>query len=69
MDDEIWMTAMDAARHFGVSNKTIYRWTAEGRLTVDGLDERGQKLFRLLDVAQAEKATRTRAKRVLIPAA
>ncbi|MFI0939155.1 helix-turn-helix domain-containing protein [Streptomyces sp. NPDC021020] len=65
MDDEIWMTAPEAADHFGVSNKTIYRWTAEGRLQVGGLDERGQKLFRFLDVAQVELVTRARAKRVL----
>lgn len=69
MDDEIWMTALEAARHFGVSNKTIYRWTTEGRLSVRGLDERGQKLFRFLDVADVELATRARAKRVLTPAA
>ncbi|MET9510771.1 helix-turn-helix domain-containing protein [Streptomyces flavidovirens] len=68
MDDEIWMTAREAALHFGVSNKTIYRWIAEGRLTVTGLDHRGQKLFRHLDIARAELSTRTKAKRVLVPA-
>jgi predicted site-specific integrase-resolvase len=65
MDDEIWLTAREAADHFGVSNKTVYRWIAEGRLQVGGLDERNQKLFRLLDVARVEKATRSKAKRVL----
>lgn len=69
MDDEIWLTALEAALHFGVSNKTIYRWTTEGRLAVGGLNERGQKLFRLLDVALVEKATRAKARRVLTTAA
>ncbi|MGY1502995.1 helix-turn-helix domain-containing protein [Streptomyces sp. QTS52] len=68
-EDAIWMTANEAALHFGVSNKTIYRWTSEGRLKVEGLDHRGQKRFRHADVAQAELATRIKAKRVLVPAA
>ncbi|MDF3300138.1 hypothetical protein [Streptomyces tropicalis] len=36
---------------------------------VEGLDHRGQKLFRHLAVAQAEKATGAKAKRVLVTAA
>jgi predicted site-specific integrase-resolvase len=72
--DEIWMTAQEAAEHFGVALKSIYRWTAEGRLTVAGLDHRGRKVFRFLDVARAELATRRarpvlNAKRVLVTAA
>lgn len=67
--ETIWMTANEAAEHFGVSHKTVYRWTAEGRLKVSGLDERGQKLFRFLDVARVELTTRARAKRMLTIAA
>ncbi|MGW3154018.1 helix-turn-helix domain-containing protein [Streptomyces sp. NPDC001089] len=58
MEDEIWLTAQEAAAHFGVALKSIYRWTAEGRLTAAGLDHRGRKVFRHLDVARAELATR-----------
>ncbi|MFE4918995.1 helix-turn-helix domain-containing protein [Streptomyces sp. NPDC056661] len=67
--ETIWMTAQEAADHFGVALKSIYRWTYEGRLVAGGLDHRGQKVFRHLDVARAEKATRAKAKRVLVPAA
>jgi predicted site-specific integrase-resolvase len=69
MDDEIWMTAQQAAHHFGVKLFTVYSWVRRGHLQVGGLDHRGQKLFRLLDVALVEKATRAKAKRVLTPAA
>lgn len=48
---------------------TVYSWVRRGHLKVGGLDHRGQKLFRYLDVTQAEKATRAKAKRVLVPGA
>ncbi|MCM1941784.1 helix-turn-helix domain-containing protein [Streptomyces sp. G3] len=69
MEDEVWMTVKEAALHAGVSVQTVYSWIRRGRLEVTGLDHRGQKVFRLLDIARAEKATRARAKRVLAPAA
>ncbi|MET7347451.1 hypothetical protein [Streptomyces mirabilis] len=47
----------------------VYSWVRRGHLKVEGLDHRGQKLFRHLDVARAETATRTKAKRVLVAAA
>nr|WP_239146813.1 hypothetical protein [Streptomyces sp. SID10815] len=53
----------------GVSPQTVYSWIRRGHLTVEGLDHRGQKLLRHIAVAKAEKATRTKAKRVLVPAA
>jgi DNA-binding transcriptional MerR regulator len=69
MTDEIWLTVKEAAFLAGVNVQTIYSWQRRGHLKVEGLDERGQKLFRHLAVAQAEKATRSKAKRVLTPAA
>jgi hypothetical protein len=70
VDDEIWMTAQQAADHCGVKPFTIYSWERRGHLKVGGLDEHGHKLFRLLDVADAELTTRARArKRVLTSAA
>ncbi|WP_345114167.1 hypothetical protein [Streptomyces drozdowiczii] len=47
----------------GVSVVTVYSWIRRSHLKVEGLDHRGQKLFRHLDVARAEKATRTRTPR------
>ncbi|MFJ8508620.1 helix-turn-helix domain-containing protein [Streptomyces avermitilis] len=69
MEDELWLTAREAADLTGVSLQTIYSWERRGHLTVEGLDHRGQKLFRHLDVARAEMATRSKAKRVLAPVA
>lgn len=69
MQDEIWLTVKEAALHTGVSVQTIYSWARRGHLKVEGLNERGQKLYRLLAVADAELATRARARRVLTPAA
>ncbi|MFD8685358.1 helix-turn-helix domain-containing protein [Streptomyces sp. NPDC059651] len=68
MEDETWLTAREAAELTGVSIVTVYSWARRGHLNVEGLDHRGQKLFRHLDVARAEKATRTKARRVLVPA-
>ncbi|MEU7366625.1 helix-turn-helix domain-containing protein [Streptomyces hygroscopicus] len=69
MEDEIWLTVREAAELTGVDVQTVYSWVRRGHLKVEGLDHRGQKLFRHLDVARAEMATRAKAKRVLIPAA
>ena len=69
MEDETWLTAREAADLTNVSIVTVYSWVRRGHLKVEGLDHRGQKLFRHLDVARAEMTTRTRAKRVLAPAA
>lgn len=69
MQDEIWLTVREAALLTGVSIQTIYSWDRRGHLKVEGLNERGQKLYRHLAVAQAEKATRTKTKRGLLIAA
>ncbi|WP_079129167.1 helix-turn-helix domain-containing protein [Streptomyces qaidamensis] len=65
VEDEIWLTAREAAELTGVSVVTVYSWVNRGHLKVGGLDHRGQRLFRHLDVARAEKATRAKAKRLL----
>jgi excisionase family DNA binding protein len=66
VEDETWLTVREAAKLTGVSIVTVYSWVYRGHLTVEGLDHRGQKLFRHLDVA--DMATRAKAKRVLPPA-
>jgi excisionase family DNA binding protein len=62
-EGEIWLTAREAAELTGVSTVTVYSWVRIGHLKVERLDHRGQKLFRDLDVARAEMATRAKAKR------
>jgi DNA-binding transcriptional MerR regulator len=69
MDNEIWLTAKEAALLAGVSVQTIYSWERRGHLKVEGLGHRGHKLFRHLDVAKAEKITRAKARRTLTRAA
>ncbi|MGW2280261.1 hypothetical protein [Streptomyces sp. NPDC001770] len=44
----------------GVSIVTVYSWVRRGHLKVEGLDHRGQKLFRHMDVARTERATLAR---------
>lgn len=60
--DQLLYTA-DAATHAGVSVATIRKWVQRGHLTVDRRDQLGRPLFRWLDVAKAERATRDRARR------
>ncbi|CAL9456399.1 hypothetical protein SUDANB15_02529 [Streptomyces sp. enrichment culture] len=62
-DNEVWLTIREASDLTGVSPQTVYSWIRRGHLSVGGLDHRGQKLLRHLDVARAEKATRARAPR------
>ncbi|MBF6133495.1 hypothetical protein IU501_10840 [Nocardia otitidiscaviarum] len=50
--------ATDAARLCGVTTAAITNWVSRGHLCPVGLDERGRKLYRVLDVALAERATR-----------
>lgn len=68
MTDEIWLTVKEAALLAGVSVQTVYSWERRGHLKVEGLDERGRKLYRHLAVAQAEMATRIKSGRVLTAA-
>ncbi|MFC8697719.1 helix-turn-helix domain-containing protein [Streptomyces parvus] len=65
MEDEVWMTVKEAALYTGISVQTVYSWIRRRHLTVTGLDHRGQKLVRHLDVAKDELATRSRAQRAL----
>lgn len=66
------ITADEAARHCGVTAKTVRAWANRGytdptgkrvQLPVSGCDRSGRRLYRLLDVAKAEHATRARARR------
>ncbi|QFQ95555.1 helix-turn-helix domain-containing protein [Streptomyces phaeolivaceus] len=68
MEDDVWMTVKEAELFAGVSVQTVCSWIRRGHLTVGRLGHRGQKLFRHLDAARAELATRTKAQRILTPA-
>lgn len=61
IDDLI--TTNDAATLCGVTVEAIRKWASRGQLAAAGIDERGRKLYRLIDVAKAERATRRRARR------
>ncbi len=47
------------------SVRTIRSWVARGHLAPAGLDEKGRQLFRFVDLARAENATRARALRLV----
>jgi DNA-binding transcriptional MerR regulator len=53
----------DAAAVAGVSVETIRSWRHRELLKPSGLDDKGRPLYRLIDVAKAERATRERARR------
>lgn len=57
------ITATEAAALCGVALCTITKWVRENRIQPVGLNPQGRKLYRLLDVAKAEHATRARARR------
>lgn len=50
----------DAAAIAGVSVEAIRKWKQRGLITPSGLDHRGKPLYRLADIAKAERATRNR---------
>ena len=54
------VTTTEAAGIAGVSVAAISKWKARGILKPSGLDERGSPLYRLGDVARAERQTRNR---------
>ncbi|WP_405137555.1 hypothetical protein [Nocardia sp. NBC_01388] len=52
------ITAAQAASLCGVTIAAITNWVARGHLKESGLDERNRKLYKVIDVAKAERATR-----------
>lgn len=57
------ISTTDAANLAGVSVAAISNWRDRGHLPVSGRDQRGRPLYRWLDVAKAEHATRRHARR------
>ena len=57
------ITATEAAQLCGVALCTITKWARDGRIQPTGINRQGRKVYRLLDVAKAEYATREKARR------
>ena len=57
------ITAAEAASLCNVATSTIYVWVNRGTLAPSGINAAGHKVYRLLDVAKAERATRDKARR------
>lgn len=56
------LLSADAA---AVTRSAICKWRTRGHLPVAGLDEHDRPLYALADIAHAEKATRSRALRLV----
>jgi DNA-binding transcriptional MerR regulator len=54
------ITSTEAASIAGVTVSTIRTWKERGLISPAGLDERNRPLYRLADIAQAERKTRQR---------
>ena len=57
------ISSSEAARLCGVALNTITTWRTRGLIEPSGLDDRGRPLYRFIDIARAERATRDRARR------
>ncbi|AVJ50738.1 hypothetical protein SEA_OGOPOGO_99 [Mycobacterium phage Ogopogo] len=57
------VTATEAAEQFGLTIAAITNWVRRGHLTPSGIDDRGRKTYRVVDLAKAEAATKRRARR------
>lgn len=57
------MTAVEASTVFGVSADLIRKWASLGKITAVGIDQRGRKLYKLIDIARYEQQTRRAAGR------
>lgn len=62
-EEPLPLTTTGAAKLAGVKPQTISMWVARGHLKPAGHDGRGRPVYTQRDVAMAEKATRTSARR------
>jgi DNA-binding transcriptional MerR regulator len=63
IDVDAQLTASQAAKYAGVTVQAIVNWRNRGHLHPVAHSSDGRPLYRLLDVAKAEHATRRRARR------
>lgn len=57
------ISTTEAAALAGVTVAAVSNWRDRGILPAAGTDERGRPLYRFIDVAKAERATRDKARR------
>lgn len=57
------LNTTEASTIFGVQAATIRKWASLGKIEAVGEDARHRKLYRLIDIARYEKATRAAAGR------
>jgi DNA-binding transcriptional MerR regulator len=60
---DMLVTTREAAELCRVKIDTVRKWVRRGHLDRAGLDENGWPVYRAVDVAKAEYATRERARR------
>lgn len=63
IDPDGLITTQQAAELAGVSAGAVRQWVRRGHLEKAGIDERGQSMFRVADVARAEFKTHKHARR------
>lgn len=52
------LTTVEASSIFNVTAATIRKWASLGKISAVGIDGRGRKLYRLVDIAKYEQHTR-----------
>jgi len=57
------LTATEASSVFNVTAALVRKWASLGKIHAVGLDPRGRKLYRLIDLARYEQETRRAAGR------
>ena len=62
-DINVLLTATQASHYAGVTPEAIMMWRRRGHLTPASHDRSGRPLYRLIDIAKAEHATRKKARR------
>lgn len=62
LQETLW-TVAQAAEAARVSPNVVHNWRYRGHLEIAGRDRKGRPLFRAIDVVNAEKATREKARR------
>lgn len=55
------VSAREAASHIGLTVESVRNWDKRGYLKPSGLDTKGHKLYKLIDVLRVARDTRKRA--------
>lgn len=52
-----FVTAAEAAKHFGITTQAINNWVRRRHLAVAGYDNEGRRMYRRLDLEKVNHAT------------